>query len=120
MKPDHFWALNDLGAVHIRDGQYAKAEEVLRKCVAIEPSAIVLYNLGLSLFYGGKMNEARESFEKVLGSSGGAVPEGEVYYYLVQTYVQQGEMDRARSLYREKGSRIPEDLRAEIARALEG
>src|SRR5688572_25230415 len=69
-KPDHFWALNDLGALHIRNGEYAKAEDVLRKCQAIDPSEIVLYNLGLSLFYGGKPAEARKRFEEALRADG--------------------------------------------------
>jgi len=118
-KPDHFWALNDLGALHIRSGEYAKAEEVLRKCQAIEPSEIVLYNLGLSLFYGGKPGEARKRFEEALHADGAPlVPEGEIYYYLCHAYLEEGNADRARGIFREKEKLIPEDLRADLAKRL--
>ena len=118
-KPDHFWALNDLGALHIRNGEYAKAEEVLRKCQAMEPSEIVLYNLGLSLFYGGKPAEARKRFEEALHADGAPhVPEGEIYYYLCHSYLEEGNADRARGIFREKEKLIPADLRADLAKRL--
>ncbi|MBI4601118.1 MAG: hypothetical protein HY721_04070 [Planctomycetes bacterium] len=121
IKPDHFWALNDLGAVHIRDGDFAGAEEVLRRCVAIDPAAIVLYNLGLALFYGGKAAEARDRLEAALGAAGGSeLPQGDVYYFLVQTYLKEGDMDRARELFRAKAGLFPEELKEELQRSLQG
>ena len=120
IKPDHFWALNDLGAAYIRDGDYAKAEESLRKGLRIQASAVASYNLGLALFFEGKVGDSREHFETALQAGRGSVPEGEVYYYLVQSYLQQGNMARARDLFREKRDLIPEDMREDIQKALEG
>jgi len=121
IKPDHFWALNDLGAMHIRQREFAKAENVLRRCAALTPSAIVLYNLGLSLFYGGKLEEAKGRLQAALRANDkGTVPEGEVYYYLVYTYLKEGDKERARGLFREKEDLMSAELREEIKKVLHG
>ncbi len=120
IKPDHLWALNDLGAACIREGQFQKAEEVLRKSAAIESAPIVLYNLGLALFFAGKQVDARERFEAALKESKGTLPEGEIYYYLVQSFLQEGNVERARSLFGQKQTSMPADMREEIAKAIQG
>ena len=121
IKPDHFWALNDLGAMHIRQREFAKAEEVLRKCAALTPSAIVHYNLGLSLFYEGKLEEAKDQLEAALRADDkDTVPEGEVYYYLVYAYLKEGNTERARGLFLEKESLMSVELREEIKKVLHG
>ena len=121
IKPDHFWALNDLGAMHIRQREFTKAEDVLRRCAALTPSAIVLYNLGLSLFYAGKLGEARGRLEAALRADDkNTVPEGELYYYLVYTYLKEGDAERARGLFAEKASLMSADLREEINTVLRG
>ena len=43
IKPDHFWALNDLGAMYIRDGEFKSAEDYLTRDADIESTSIVLY-----------------------------------------------------------------------------
>jgi tetratricopeptide (TPR) repeat protein len=121
IKPDHFWALNDLGAMRIHGGDFARAEEALERSAAIEATPIVLYNLGLALFYGGKPGQARGRFEQALRGGGGKdVPEGEVYYYLVYSYLKDGDGGRARALFEEKEKLIPPDLRAGLEKALGG
>ncbi|HVR73533.1 MAG TPA: tetratricopeptide repeat protein [Planctomycetota bacterium] len=120
VKPDHFWARNDLGVAHIRAGEFAEAEADFRRCVATDPAPIVLYNLSLALFSQGKYREARERLEAALGTRGaaGTVPEGEAYYYIVQSYLGEGDVERARGVYKEKEGVIPEDLRAQIVQRL--
>jgi tetratricopeptide (TPR) repeat protein len=119
IKPDHLWALNDVGAFSIREGNFQEAQSVLRRCAAIDPSPIVLYNLGLALFYGGSLAEARRSFEDALrGGERGAVPEGEAYYYIARSYFQEGERDQAIALFREKEKAMPPDLRQDLAKLL--
>jgi Flp pilus assembly protein TadD len=117
IKPDHLWALNDLAALSIRGGNFAEAEVVLRRCAAIDPSPIVLYNLGLALFHGGRPVDARKCFEDALRAGGrGTVPEGEAYYYISRAYFQEGERDRAIALFREKEREMPPELRQDLAR----
>jgi tetratricopeptide (TPR) repeat protein len=124
IKPDHFWALNDLGALYIREGQFARAEEALRRALDLETSPILLYNLALSLFYNQKTSEARERFEAALKLSksggGSGVPEGEVYYYLVHCHLRDGSLDRARVLFQEKGNMIPEEMRQDLVSVMQG
>lgn len=120
VKPDHFWARNDLGVAHIRAGEFPEAETDFRRCVATDPVPIVLYNLSLALFSQGKYREARERLESALSTRGaaGTVPEGEAYYYIVQSYLGEGDVERARGVYKEKEGVIPEDLRAQIVQRL--
>jgi hypothetical protein len=117
IKPDHTWALNDLGAVYIRDGEFEKAEEVLRRSSAVKPSPVILYNLGLALFYGNKMDAAREALKAALkeGSPEGIV-EGEVYYYVIQSYAIEGDLATARSLFSEKEETIPPELQEDLVK----
>jgi Tfp pilus assembly protein PilF len=119
IKPDHLWALNDVGALSIREGNFPEAESALRRCAAIDPSPIVLFNLGLALFYSGSIVEARKSFEDALKAKGrGTVPEGEAYYYIARAYFQEGERDRALALFREKEKAMPPELRQDLAKLL--
>lgn len=120
IKPDHLWALNDLGAAYIRDGKYDRAEAVLERSAAIEAKPVVLFNLGLALFFSQKYASARERFEAALKASKGEVPEGEIYYYLVQTHLLEGNAAAAQGLFRDKETTMPEDMRAEVAKAFRG
>lgn len=121
IKPDHTWALNDLGAVYIRDGEFEKAEDVLRRSSEVEPSPVILYNLGLALFYGNKMNEARKALEAALKEGGpDGIVEGEVYYYVIQSYAIEGDLATARSLFSEKEASIPPELQEDLVKLVRG
>jgi Flp pilus assembly protein TadD len=121
IKPDHFWALNDLGAAAIRDGDFQRAEDLLGRSAGIQGSAIVLYNLGLALFYGGKMAEARQRLEAALKAAGsGDLPQADVYFFLVHSYMREGDMERARGLFQAKASVFTSEMRQELERALQG
>ena len=82
---------------------------------AVKPSAVILYNLGLAMFYGGKLKEARDTLGQALdeGASAG-IAEGEVYYYIIQSYAGEGDLDQARALFAEKGEKIPGELHKEL------
>lgn len=119
VKPDHASAWNDLGASALLAGDYARAEEHLRKSLAVRKSAAGLYNLGLALYYGEKFSEAARAFRDALAAVGeGEVGEGEIYYYLACSHVREGQVGAARAIYREKADAIPEDLRAELSKML--
>jgi tetratricopeptide (TPR) repeat protein len=121
IKPDHAWALNDLGAIHIRGGDFKAAEEVLRRSAAIKPSPIILYNLGIALFYGGNVREAREKLEAALKEdTSESLPRGEICCYLIQAHVQEGNLLEARALFKENESKIPSDLREGLAKTIGG
>ena len=79
------------------------------------------YNLGVSLFYGGKLEEAKDRLEAALRADDkGTVPEGEVYYYIVYAYLKEGNTERARRLFLEKESLMSVELREEIKKVLHG
>ena len=91
----------------------------LSQAALVKPLPIVLYNLGLTHFYRGDMAGAREKFQAALAAEGGEpAPRGEIYYYIVHSYLQEGDMDRARTLLRENEAAIPSDLRADLAARL--
>ena len=120
VKPDHAAALNDLGATRILKGDYEGAEDALRKALAVEDSGTYHYNLALALFHQKRTAEARTHFEEALSKGGTAVRTGEVYYYLVAAYLQEGQGDEARrrlALYRDQ---IPGPLAESLAAALGG
>ncbi|MGQ9592477.1 MAG: tetratricopeptide repeat protein, partial [Planctomycetota bacterium] len=119
VKPDHASAWNDLGASALLAGDYARAEEHLRKSVAVRKSAAGFYNLGLALYYGEKFSDAEQAFREALAAGGeGEVGEGEIYYYLACCHVREGQVGAARAIYREKAGAIPDDLRAELSKML--
>jgi len=118
-QPNHPWALNDLGALYIYQERYPEAEGVLVRAVEAEPSGVILFNLGMALFYQEKMSNARSRFGQALKADGASrVPEGEVYWFLVQTHLQEGSTAEARALYRDKADLIPEQLREDLQRRL--
>lgn len=119
IKSDHYWAYNDLGALHISEGDYAEAEEALQSAEKLRPSAVVSYNLGLALYYQGKMASARAKFNAALeGEGSDRVPAGEVYGFLILTHLQEGSEAEARKLFSEKSSLIPNYLRTELEKEL--
>jgi Tfp pilus assembly protein PilF len=119
IKPDHAWALNDLGALHIRAGDFKAAEEALRRSAAIKPSPIILYNLGIALFYGGSVREAREKLESALKEDTmQSLPRGEICCYLIQAHIQEGNLQEARALFKENESAIPPDLREGLVKSI--
>ena len=119
IKPDHFWALNDLGAVSIRTSSFKDAEAALTRAVALEDQSIAYYNLGLARFYQRKWAASRESFERALEAGGNyKVPPGEVYYYYIHSYLQEGDLESARREFQKRRSEIPEELRAKLAENL--
>jgi tetratricopeptide (TPR) repeat protein len=120
IKPDHAAALNDLGASLIIEGDYDSAEEPLRRALAIEDTASYRYNLALALFHQKKTVEARKHFGEVLAKGGPAIRTGEVYYYIVSAFIQEGKMDEAKEhlhLYRDQ---IPAALRETLETSLRG
>jgi tetratricopeptide (TPR) repeat protein len=118
VKPDHAAAYNDLGATRILKGDYEGAEEPLRQALTVEDAGSFHYNLALSLFHQRKTAEARRQFEEALAKGGSAVKSGEVYYYLVAAYLQEGQGEEARrrlGLYRDQ---IPPALAESLAAAM--
>lgn len=99
--PDDVRNNNAMGLWLIRKGQFAKAESYLRRAVRTlteknpnpydgEP----LYNLGLSLKYQGKIDEAYESFYKACWN---AAWQDAGYYSLAQLSVSKGNWEEALS-----------------------
>jgi hypothetical protein len=120
IKPDHSAALNDLGASLIIEGDYESAEEPLRRALSIEDTASYRYNLALALFHQKKTVEARQHFGEVLAKGGPAIRTGEVYYYIVSAFIQEGKTDEAKEhlhLYRDQ---IPAALRESLEASLRG
>jgi hypothetical protein len=119
-KPTHHWAYNDLGALYIREENYEQAELALRAAEKLEPSADVHYNLGLALFQQRKMPEARAQFEAALQNPGqGRVRDGVLYYYLINTFLQEGQFNQARALYEKEAAKIPPELREGLRQVFE-
>jgi tetratricopeptide (TPR) repeat protein len=120
IKADHAAALNDLGASHILRGDYAAAEASLRSALAVEDLGSYHYNLALALFHQKKTVEARRHFEEALAKGGSAVKSGEVYYYIVSAFLEEGEREEARRRLDLYGQQIPPSLRESLDAAVKG
>jgi hypothetical protein len=119
VNPVHFWALNDLGALYIQDADFPRAQRVLERAVELKSRAIALYNLGLALFYQRRMTDARRRFDQALrGEEREQVPEGEIYYYVIHSHLQDGDVDSARRVFDRHGSDIPAELRDDLSSSL--
>ncbi|MCZ6793566.1 MAG: tetratricopeptide repeat protein, partial [Planctomycetota bacterium] len=118
IEANHPLALNDLGAAYIREGEYLEAEPYLRNSLKARPTAKAYYNLGLALLFQGKGEAAREQFELALRKEDPALPEGDVYYYVVYTYLVEERVDDARDSYLSKRSVIPVELQRDLDQRL--
>jgi tetratricopeptide (TPR) repeat protein len=118
VKPDYVLALNDLGASRILAGDFEGAEEVLRKALAIEDLGSYHYNLALALFHQKKAVDARTHFEEALAKGGSSVRSGEVYYYIVSTFIDEGKLAEARQRFGLYRDQIPAGLRETLVPAL--
>ncbi len=114
IKADHAPALNDLGASLILRGEYEAAEEPLRRAVSVEDQGSYHYNLALALFHQKKTAEARRHFEDALSRGGNTVKSGEVYYYIVSTFLEEGRQAEARKKLEAFGQQIPQGLRESL------
>jgi Tfp pilus assembly protein PilF len=116
---DHAAALNDLGACRILRGEYEKAEAPLRQAVAVEDLGSYQYNLALALFHQNKTADARQHFEEALKRGGSAVRPGEVYYYIVSAFIQEGQREEARRRLEMYRDQIPASLKESLSAVLE-
>jgi TolA-binding protein len=118
IKADHAAALNDLGVSYILRGDYPSAEDPLRRALAVEDQGSYHYNLAICLFHQRNTAEARLHFERAIEKGGSSLKLGEVYYYLVAAFLEEGQTEEARrrfGLYRDQ---IPAALRDSLAMAL--
>ena len=97
---------NAYGLLLLRRGEFEKSEKHFRKAIdrltILNPNPYdgeAYYNLGLSLFYQGKEDEAYDAFYKATWTS---AQQEMAYYYLAVIDCRRGEYDRALDLI-EKG-----------------
>ncbi|HLU50341.1 MAG TPA: tetratricopeptide repeat protein, partial [Planctomycetota bacterium] len=118
--PRHADAREELGAAQLAAGRWADAERSLARALEIRSSGRTLYNLGLAVLYQGRGGEARKHLESALGFLGeDGLDEGNVRGYLVFTYLVEGNVEGARSLYARDRGRIAEGLKAAIESRLQ-
>ncbi len=60
LTPDNALAYNNLGAANYMRGNYIGAADAWERSVLIEPSNLVLSNIGLAAYYGGAYSKAEE------------------------------------------------------------
>ncbi len=66
-EPEHFRALNNLGACHEELDQHAEAEAAFRKALAVAPDEAPLHhNLGRLLHLGSRLEEAEQHYRRAL------------------------------------------------------
>ncbi|MBI4585160.1 MAG: tetratricopeptide repeat protein [Planctomycetes bacterium] len=118
MKPDHVNALNDLGGSYIRLGQYQQAEKVLQDALKIDDRPEIRFNLALALFYQRQTGAAREHFLAAMEKGDPLVPQGEVYYYLIASLIQEDRLDDARQLFQLHRQQIAEGYRRSLEAVL--
>jgi len=99
-------ALNDLGALAIRDGKHAEAQGYLSRAAALEHRPSVQYNLGLALFYGRSEGGSGGPLWSPVAPLQGGVTEGEIYYYVSSASPGRGRPGCS-DLFDEKASTMP-------------
>jgi arylsulfatase A-like enzyme/Flp pilus assembly protein TadD len=90
-------ATTEKGAVHLRKGDYARAERACREALEIDPTNVTILNyLGLSLSSMGQNREAIEVWKKALRISPGSF---DVHLNIGMAYLSLGSADSALSAY---------------------
>ncbi|MEM7263895.1 MAG: hypothetical protein AAF488_18050, partial [Planctomycetota bacterium] len=113
--PKHTAALSDLGADLIARGDFARAETVLKRSVDAKATGRGVYNLGLAELYSGKPISARKHLEAALRHTNEeGVSSGDIHYFLVYTYLAEGDTAGAKKFFDAAKAKIPELLHAEI------
>ena len=88
-------------------GLFDRAELLFRRYVELDPEAVTeLFQLGMSLFDGGKIEEAVEVWDKVLNLQSFYPP---AIFYKGLVLAQKGEVDAARTQLDELLRKIPTD-----------
>lgn len=93
IEPAFYPALNNLGAVYLRQKEVGRAEEAFLKLLALNPEDGEPYiNLGHALYEEGKYPEATERLEEGLKRS----PRSPVGHFILgSAYLKLGELDKA-------------------------
>jgi tetratricopeptide (TPR) repeat protein len=118
LSPKHVDALNDLGALAIRGKRYSEAARVLEAALACEDQPEIRYNLGLALLYSGKPGRAAEQFQAALAAKGKSLDAGRLHYYLVLSWIRDGQSAAAAQWLRSHRGEIPKALAAKLDEAL--
>ncbi|HEV2323042.1 MAG TPA: tetratricopeptide repeat protein [Terracidiphilus sp.] len=116
LKPDHAWALNNLGSIYDAQGDFKKSEALYRRALALDPdSARIAANLGSSLMAQDKYQEGAELYKRALkldpdifDTNEGPIAVNGVpleqraamNYYKARDFAQAGFIDRAISYLR--------------------
>jgi len=111
LNPRNAHAINNLGSLHFSLREFAPAERMYRKALALEPgSAVVELNLGTDLIAEQKYDEGWQHYQAALdmdphafentaslriGSQASAQNRGAVNYYMAKGLTQAGEMATA-------------------------
>ncbi len=104
--PDHFDALHLLGVVASQQGMYEKAEEYIRKAIAINPSAVAFYiNLGIALKNQKKYAESVEVYSKALSLDD---KDPGIYYNLANLQMLMGDFESAENGFSNVIKLVPE------------
>ena len=113
----HVQAKSDLGACYFTMGDYARAEEVLRKALTENPRYPYLYyNLGATLAEQGRYADAETEFQKALSLQKN---DPDFYFSLAKLYQKTGDKKRAQE-YREGGVLAAKKLAEAEKEAVEG
>ena len=85
----------------------------------VEDRGDLRFNLALALFYQKKSAEARAQLQRLLGGEQPGTRDGDVYYYLVASYLQEGRVTEAKELFDAKRDLLSDHYRRSLETALE-
>ena len=113
----HVQAKSDLGACYFTMGDYAQAEEVLRKGLTENPGYSYLhYNLGATLAEQGRYSEAEAEYQQALTLQKN---DPDFYFSLAKLYDKLGDKKRTKE-YKDQGTVAAQKLREAEKEAVEG
>ncbi|HEX6739424.1 MAG TPA: protein kinase [Vicinamibacteria bacterium] len=107
LEPDNAIGHNDLGAMYLLTGRYPEAAAEFRKSLTIQETAETYNNVGLSLVYSGKLQEAVPMFEKAVQLA----PSRELHVgNLGDAYRWTGQKEKAAAMYQRAIELTQKDL----------
>jgi eukaryotic-like serine/threonine-protein kinase len=107
LEPENAMGHNDLGAFYLVTGRYPQAIASLQRALAIQEIPDAFNNMGLSLVYSGKVQEAVPMFEKAVKLA----PQRELFVAnLGDGYRWAGRAEQAASTYRNAIALAQKDL----------
>jgi tetratricopeptide (TPR) repeat protein len=116
--PNGFPVLNNIGAVHRDAGRLREAEDAFRHVLALAPSFVFgHYNLGHTLFLGGRFDEARAAYEAGYERDGQKNPRQACR--LAVARAASGDGAGAVSLIEAVASALPPDVMRELTDEME-